>query len=234
MERKESACTGKLPGAREKCLPPSAEVRPQSKSTPYGGSQVKEDKPSTQIPREVERAANRLLYGARETKDQRTGAVQDRRDPGGVEWVVEWTYGTVQRLAEKLNIEVEKWEGYPPEEVKESHWYSEKPSTEYLKTVFGEFIVKDRDFRRFTQQEGKWAAERWDRDGHHEEVQRAREKWKKTALRAAARPQPAARPPPKTALEQDIEDAAKQLSKEKELKRRKEKTPPRLKRPKRK
>jgi hypothetical protein len=33
-------------GAREKCLPRPAEDRPQTQSTPQGGSQVKEDKPS--------------------------------------------------------------------------------------------------------------------------------------------------------------------------------------------
>jgi hypothetical protein len=66
-------------------------------------------------------------------------------------------------------------------------------------------------------------------------VQRAREKWKKTALRAAARLETAARPPPKTALEQDIEDEAKQLSKDQEFKKKtKEKAPPRMKKPKRK
>jgi hypothetical protein len=60
----ESPTPNLLPGALEKCLPPSAEVRPQSLSTPQGGNLVKEDKPSKLISDEAERAANRLLYGA--------------------------------------------------------------------------------------------------------------------------------------------------------------------------
>jgi hypothetical protein len=147
--------------------------------------------------------------------------------------VVQWTYGTVQRLAKKLKINVEKWDGYPPEEIKESHSYQEKPKSEYLKSAFGEYIVRDRDFRMFTLPKGEWMARRCDRDSHHEEMQREREKWKKTALRAAARPEPAARPPPKTKLDQDIEDEAKEMSTDREFKKKLEKAP-RLKKPKRK
>jgi hypothetical protein len=129
MERNESACTAKatangqsrgvrvtedspspspLPGAREKCLPPSAEDRPQCTSTPQGGSQVKEDKPSKPFPKEAERVINRLLYGTLKSQEPKAGVVKDRQGPEEVEWVEQWTYGTVQRLAEKLKIGVEK------------------------------------------------------------------------------------------------------------------------------
>jgi hypothetical protein len=149
--------------------------------------------------------------------------------------VVQWTYGTVQRLAEKLKIGVEKWEGYPPEEIKESHWYQEKPKSEYLKAAFGEYIIRDRDFRMFTLPIGTWMAGRAERDSHQEEAQREREKWKKMALRAAARPEPAARPPlKKTKLEMDIEDEAKQMFLDQEFKKKTEKAPSRMKKPKRK
>jgi hypothetical protein len=239
MERNESACTGKLPGAREKCLPPPAEDRPQATSTLKKRNLEKEDKPNKPIPKEAERVASRLLYGTPRAKGSEAGTVKDRQDPGGVEWVVQWAYGTVQRLAEKLKINVEKWEGYPPEEIKESHMYQEKPKSEYLKSAFGEFIVKDRDFRMFTQPICKWMEERSDRDSHDEEVQREREKWKKRARRAAARPEPVARPPPKTTLEQDIEDEAQQMSTDREFAKKMEKAPktpkiPRMKKPKRK
>jgi hypothetical protein len=132
-----------------------------------------------------------------------------------------------------LNIEVERWEGYPPEEIKESHVYQEIPQREYLEFAFGESIVKDRDFRMFSQPLGTYWAKRWDRESHQEEVQRERMKWKKAALRAAARPEPAARPPPKTTLEQDVEDEAKQMSADPEFKKKMEKAPS-LKKPKRK
>jgi hypothetical protein len=79
------------------------------------GNLEKEDKPDKPIPKEAERVASRLPYGTPKAQGSEAGTVKDRQDPEGVEWVVEWTYGTVQRLAEKLNIEVEKWEGYPPE-----------------------------------------------------------------------------------------------------------------------
>jgi hypothetical protein len=212
--------------------PPPVEDRPQATSTLKKGNLGKEDKPNKPIPKEAERAADRLLYGTPKATGSEAGTVKDQQDPGGVEWVVQWTYGTVQRLVAKLNIEVARWEEYPPEEIKESHWYSEKPKTEYLKTVFGEYIIRDRDFRMFTRPICKWMDERSDSDSHHEEVQRDREKWKKMALRAA-RPEPAARPPPKTTLEQDVEDEAQQRSTDREFKKKMEKAP-RLKRPKRK
>jgi hypothetical protein len=123
---------------------------------------------------------------------------------------------------------------YPPEEIEESHWYQEKPKSEYLKAAFGEYIVRDRDFRMFRLPIGTWMAGRAERDSHQEEVQREREKWKKAVLRAAARPEPAARPPPKTKLELDIEDEAKQMSSDQEFKKKTERAPPRLKKPKRK
>jgi hypothetical protein len=84
-----------LSGVREKFLPPSAEDRPQSKSIPQGGSQVKEDKPNKRIPEEAEIVANRLLYGASKAQGPEAGTVKDRQDPGEVEWVVQWTCGTV-------------------------------------------------------------------------------------------------------------------------------------------
>jgi hypothetical protein len=183
------------------------------------GNLGKEDKPNKPIPIEAERVADRLLYGTPKAKGSEADTVQDRQDPGGGECVVQWTYGTVQRLAEKLKINVEKWEGYPSEEIKESHLYQEKSKSEYLKTAFGEYIVRDRDFRMLTLPKGEWMAGRCDRDSHHEEVQREREKWKKAELRAEARPEPADRPPPKTKLEQDIDDEAKQMSTDQEFKK---------------
>jgi hypothetical protein len=225
------------PGAQEKCLPPSAEERPQSESTPQGGSQVTEDKPRKPIPREAERVESRLLYVASKAQRPETGTVKHQQDPGGVEWVIQWTYGAVPRLAEKLKIGVEKWEGYPPEEIKESYLYREKPTTEHLKTVFGEFIVKDRDFRVFTLSTGKWMEGAPDRIAHEEEVCREREKRKKALQRAAARPEPPVRPPPtKTDLDWDIEMEVGQVALDKEFKHEKAtiKAPPRLKKPKRK
>jgi hypothetical protein len=92
------------------------------------GNLEKEDKPDAPIPIDVRRRAGPgVQHRTPKAQGSEAGTVKNRQDPGGVEWVVEWTYGTVQRLAEKLNIEVEKSEGYPPEEIKESHWYSEKP-----------------------------------------------------------------------------------------------------------
>jgi hypothetical protein len=195
------------------------------------GNLGKEYKPNKPIPKEAERVADRLLYGTPKAKGSEADTVQDRQDPGAVECVIQWTYGTVERLAEKLKINMERWEGYPPEEIKESHLYQEKPKLEYLKSAFGEYIVRDRDFSMLTLPKGEWMAGRCDIDSHHEEVQREREKWKKTALRAAARPEPAARPPPKTKPEQDIEDEAKQMSTDREFKKKMEKAP-RLKKPK--
>jgi hypothetical protein len=84
---------------------------------------------------------------------------EGRQDPGEVEWVAQWTYGTVHRLAEKTKIGVEKWKGHSPDEIKESHIYVFKPPIRYLKTLFGDFIVKDRDFRIFAQPEGTWDRE---------------------------------------------------------------------------
>jgi hypothetical protein len=101
------------------------------------------------------KVANRLLYGTPKAQGPEVGTMRDREDPVWVELVAQWTYGTVQRLAEKLKIGVEKWEGYPPEEIKESHLYQKRPTAEYLKATFGEFIVKDRDFRVFTLPIGK-------------------------------------------------------------------------------
>jgi hypothetical protein len=200
---------------------------------------VREDKPSKQIPGEPERVANLLLYGAPKAQGPETSTVKERQDPGGVEWVVQWTYGTVQRRAEKLKIGGEKWEGHPPEEIKESHLYQTKPTTEHLKTAFGEFIVKHRDFRVFTLPKGKWTEGSADRMAHEEEVRREKEKRKKVLVRTAARPEPTVRSPPMgTALDQDIEivrgqpvltpmDARYHAEKH-------DRPPPRLKKPKRK
>jgi hypothetical protein len=120
---------------------------------------VKEDKPNKPIPQEAERLASRLIYGAQKAKESKAKLEKDHQDPEEVEWVAQWTYGTVQRLAEKTKIGVEKWRGHPPDEIKESHLYQEKPKMSLLKYLFGEFIVKDRDFRLIEQPAGKWTRE---------------------------------------------------------------------------
>jgi hypothetical protein len=159
-------------------------LKPSTVTSSTGAGDTRPNKP---IPKEAERVANRLLYETSKTKEPKTDMVEDRQDPEEVEWVAQWTYGTVQRLAEKLKIGVEKWLGYPPEEIKESHCFKEKPKAEYLKMTFAEFIVKDQDFKLFTQPAGKWdrdAPDRWD---HANDVAIAAKKRKKAELRAAAR-----------------------------------------------
>jgi hypothetical protein len=82
MERNESACTGRIPGAPEKCLSPPAEDRPQATSTLKKGNLRKEDKPNKPIPKEAERVEDRLLYGTPRAKGYEADTVQDRQDPG--------------------------------------------------------------------------------------------------------------------------------------------------------
>jgi hypothetical protein len=102
---------------------------------------VTEDKPSEPIPKEAENAANRLLYRAPRAKDSEAGTEKDRQGPEEVEWVIQWTYGMVQRLAAKTKIGIEKRTEHSPEENKESHVHGFRPSTELLKRRFGDFIV---------------------------------------------------------------------------------------------
>jgi hypothetical protein len=81
-----------------------------------------------------------------------------------------------------LKINVEKWEGYPPEEIKESHLYQDKPEAKYPKAIFGEYIVRDRDFRMFTLPKGEWMASRPTRESHHEAVPREKGKLEESAI----------------------------------------------------
>jgi hypothetical protein len=146
-------------GAREKCLPSPAEDWPGEKSTRQGGSPVKEDKPNKPIPQEAEGLANRLLYGAQKAKEPQAGTDQARQDQEEVEWVASWTFGTVPRLAAKTKIGVEKWADEPPDRIKTSHLYEFEPSIRHLKKLFGDFIVKYRDFRLRMQPKGTWFRE---------------------------------------------------------------------------
>jgi hypothetical protein len=120
---------------------------------------VKEDKPDKPIPKEAERAANWLLYGTSKAAELKAKTEKARWDPEEVEWVAQWTYGTAQRPAERIKIGVEKWAKHPPGEIKESHICVFEPTIRYLKSIFGDFIVKDRDFKLYKKPAGTWDRE---------------------------------------------------------------------------
>jgi hypothetical protein len=131
----------------------------------------------------------------------------------------------MHRLAEKAKIGVEQWRGYAPEEVKQSRLFSERPKTEHLKAAFGEFVVKDRDFKVFTLPKGTWEAGAEERARHQEEVQRMRAENLKTIKGEAGRPKsrPIAQVPPsviegKTDLEWDIESEPDEMAKDRKFK----------------
>jgi hypothetical protein len=110
---------------------------------------VKEDEAKTHIPQEAAKAANKLLHDTPKVKEPKVGPEKDRRDHD-LEWVVQWTSGTVQRLAQKLKIWVGRWDGYSATENNESHYLAYEPSRKYLGKRYDEFIVEDQDFRIFS------------------------------------------------------------------------------------
>jgi hypothetical protein len=69
---------------------------------------------------------------------------------------VQWTYGAVKRLAVKAKMGVGRWDGCPEERIKESHVHTFKPTEREPKSRFDGFIIKDPDFKVFTQPKGTW------------------------------------------------------------------------------
>jgi hypothetical protein len=131
----------------------------------------------------------------------------------------------MQRLAAKVKIGAAQWRGYPPEEIRESRLFAEQPKTEHMEAAFGEFIVKDRDFRVLTLPKGKWEEGAEARAQHQEEVERMRVENLKTIVGEAGRrkPRATAQVPPsliegKTDLDWDVEREPGEKAKDRKFK----------------
>jgi hypothetical protein len=94
-----------------------------------------------------------------------------------------------------------------------------------MKDAFGDFIVKDRDFRVLTLPKGKWEEGAEERAQHQEEVQRTRVENLKTVVGEAGRrkARPTAQVPPsliegKTDLDWNVEREPEEKAKDRKFK----------------
>jgi hypothetical protein len=92
------------------------------------------DKADTHIPKEAEKAANRLLYGTTKATEPKVETEMDCQDPGEEKWAAQWTHATV----------------HSPDEINESHIFTYQRPMRHVQAIYGKSIAKDRDFRLFT------------------------------------------------------------------------------------